>query len=171
VGFLKEHNVYLYLYNPGDRDVNVTLQVYCSNCIEDFVFLGYKLGVTRYDTSFINVIPSFIEVENKTYYTEGEIVTVKINSPMLMKRYAELNLFGRNISIRYYAPILDYRIFDISVVATTTTITRISVVGSIEATVYGMSSTMLILVPLLTILIVTSILHFSVWKKSRQASK
>jgi hypothetical protein len=136
---LKTHTTHIFLFNPGESDINVTLKFKCKNCIEDLEILNFKIGKVSTDLN-VKLAPSALLVERNTTPFFPKNITIKILNSGLLKKQIETDFFGRSLKIPYYEPILNEREFKGEIIATTLgTKTLLSVTSGVEINLNGIS--------------------------------
>lgn len=156
----RNHTAYVFLFNPGESDVNVTVEFKCKNCVEDLKILGFEIAKVR---SHLNVemIPSTLVVEGGTSPYFPKNVSIRISNSGLMKKQIEMSLFGRDVKIPYYELILDEREFKGEIVATTIgTKILLSVTSSVGIVLHGVRSVLFFVAVCGILLAIASLVYY-----------
>ncbi|MGC8812632.1 MAG: hypothetical protein ACP5O8_03565 [Candidatus Aenigmatarchaeota archaeon] len=146
----EEHIFYLLLFNPSDSNVNVSLKVYCLNCLRDFKFLGIS-GKVNLTQNFV-VLPSEIEVEKNTSYLEGKFVEVRVKIPY----FVEEQLIFENRTIPWLGLASGLEELNFNIIASTGDRMQVSLVSKLNVKVKSESFAWII-IPILLLIALFSI--------------
>ncbi|MEM7825632.1 MAG: hypothetical protein QW412_02105 [Candidatus Aenigmatarchaeota archaeon] len=149
----QEYIFYLILFNPSDKDANVSLRFYCLNCFRDFNFLGLR-GKVNITQKFIE-IPNEIEVEKNTSHLEGKFVEVKLKIPYFFEEQLTLE----NKTIPWFGFSSSLEELNFNVIASTGDVTQVSVVSRLGVKVKSQFPFILIPIIFLIILLLIKILR------------
>ena len=123
----KTSYIYVFLFNPSEKDIEVSINFRCKNCIEDFKILNYTLGKIELLPS-IEIIPSKALIPKGTIPPNSQQILLKIsNYPLLKKR---LSLGFLNLKIPYYSLLLGERRIDGRIEASTLTTRTLMIITS-----------------------------------------
>jgi len=150
---------YVYLFNPGDRDVNVKVSFICNTC----------KGKSFIDDLNVNIYPSYVNLKNNTTPNLGaKQIVIDIKNNLFIKKIFVLKVFGKSLEIPFYAPILGNKYIKGKVVAETTdTKTIMMITSKININLVGISYTKFILF-IFTILFFLILIAFKYYKETKK---
>ncbi len=122
----EEYIIYLLVFNPSDTDAKVSFQAYCTNCLRDFRFLGLE-GKINLTQKFVEV-PSEIEIEKNTSFSEGKFVEIRLKVPY----FVEEQLILGNKSFPWLGLSSSFEELNFKIVASTGEITKISLISKVN---------------------------------------
>jgi hypothetical protein len=147
----EEHIFYLLLFNPSDTDVNVSLKVYCLNCLRNFSFFGFS-GKVNYTQNFVE-LPNEITVEKNTSHLEGKFVEVRVKVPY----FFEENLIFDNKTIPWLGLAPEIKELKFKIIASSGERMQFSIVSDLNVKVESDYSILLIIFGIIFLIALFSI--------------
>ncbi|MEM5844559.1 MAG: hypothetical protein QW841_04945 [Candidatus Aenigmatarchaeota archaeon] len=142
----EEYIAYLLLFNPSDKDVNVSLKVYCLNCFRDFEFFGLK-GKVNITQNFVE-LPSKLEIEKNTSVQEGKFVEIRIKVPY----FVEEQIIFDNKTIPWIGLASSLKEVNFNVIASTGDIMQVSLASKLNVKVESKGFGWVLVIPLIFLL-------------------
>ncbi|MEM5794558.1 MAG: hypothetical protein QXS48_05345 [Candidatus Aenigmatarchaeota archaeon] len=142
----EEFIAYLLLFNPSDRDTNVSLKVYCLDCFRDFEFFGLK-GKVNLTQNFV-VLPSEIELEKNTSVEEGKFVELRVKVPYFFEEQLVLN----NKTIPWLGLASSLEELNFNIVASTGEMMQVSLVSRLNVKVKSKGFAWFLIIPVIFLL-------------------
>jgi hypothetical protein len=158
--FLKNTFTDVTIFNPSQKEVNLKIEVYCTNCERDVKFFGNKIGTLSYELD-AKVFPGKITLKPMT----EQRILVKFSNSLLLKGVFKTTIFGKELRLPVYTLHFDVEKLDYRVVASTvSTPIEISLVSGISLNLFGIDKLFFILA-FLILLLVASFIYYLYTKK------
>ncbi|MEM5855750.1 MAG: hypothetical protein QW472_05560 [Candidatus Aenigmatarchaeota archaeon] len=143
----EEFIAYLLLFNPSDKDANVSLKVYCLNCFRDFEFFGLK-GKVNITQNFVE-LPSKLEIEKNTSVHEGKFVEVRIKVPY----FVEEQIIFENKTIPWFGLASSLEEVNFNIIASTGDIMQVSLASKLNVKVKNKGFAWFLIIPVIFLLV------------------
>lgn len=154
VPFLGRFHTYIYLFNPSNKDAEVTLGFRCKNCSEKFDFLGIKgqkISYLEYST-----YPEKMFIEKNTMFNDSKGFRFSLYNTIIMRNELVLS----NLRIPYWSLNIGKKTVEGEVQATLANqMVSLTVTSEAKITLEGINPLFLLLFVSVIVFLVTLLIY------------